>query len=102
MFKIKHYKLNTSKEQAKYSEIIKLKQLQKQHSNVILVAGNLSFQEAADLGKMSDIKCVIPHHYHLFEFNTEDPENFKIACEKIGTPYKILELGEGFEIIKTS
>lgn len=66
------------------------------------VAGNLSFQEAADLSKIADIKCVIPHHYYLFEFNTEDPENFKIACEKIGTPYKILELGEGFEIIKTS
>jgi L-ascorbate metabolism protein UlaG (beta-lactamase superfamily) len=61
------------------------------------VAGNLSFQEAAELGKMADIKCVVPHHYHLFEFNTEDPENFKIACEKIGTPHKILELGEGFE-----
>lgn len=62
------------------------------------VAGNLSFQEAADLGKIAEIKCVIPHHYHLFEFNTEDPENFKNACEKIGTPYRILELGEGFEI----
>jgi len=61
------------------------------------VAGNLSADEAAELGKMADIKCVIPHHYHLFEFNTEDPENFKIACEKIGTPHKILELGEGFE-----
>ncbi len=66
------------------------------------VAGNLSFQEAAELGKVANIKCVIPHHYHLFEFNTEDPENFKNACEKIGTPYRILELGEGFEFIKTS
>ncbi len=64
------------------------------------VAGNLSFQEAAELGKIADIKCIIPHHYHLFEFNTEDPENFKIACEKIGTPHKILELGEGFEYKK--
>ena len=61
------------------------------------VAGNLSFEEAAELGKVSKVKMVIPHHYHLFEFNTEDPENFKNACEKIGTPYKILNLGEGFE-----
>lgn len=60
------------------------------------VAGNLSFEEAAELGKVSKIKMVIPHHYHLFEFNTEDPENFKKACDKIGTPYKILKLGEGF------
>lgn len=60
------------------------------------VAGNLSFKEAAELGKVSKVKMVIPHHYHLFEFNTEDPENFKNACDKIGTPYKILELGQGF------
>ena len=60
------------------------------------VAGNLSFKEAAELGKVSKVKMVIPHHYDLFEFNTEDPENFKNACDKIGTPYKILELGEGF------
>ncbi|MCP9769613.1 MBL fold metallo-hydrolase [Lacihabitans sp. LS3-19] len=62
------------------------------------VAGNLSFQEAAELGKIAQIKCVVPHHYHLFEFNTEDPKNFENACKKIGTPHKILELGQGFEV----
>jgi L-ascorbate metabolism protein UlaG (beta-lactamase superfamily) len=61
------------------------------------VAGNLNYEEAAQIGKLAEIKCVIPHHYHLFEFNTEDPKKFKAACEKIETPYKILELGEGFE-----
>ena len=62
------------------------------------MAGNLNFQEAAELGKIAKIKCVIPHHYHLFEFNTEDPKNFENACKKIGTPHKILELGQGFEV----
>lgn len=64
------------------------------------VAGNLNFREAAELGKIADIQCVIPHHYHLFEFNTEDPENFKKACLETGTSFKVLELGEGVEFSK--
>jgi L-ascorbate metabolism protein UlaG (beta-lactamase superfamily) len=62
------------------------------------VAGNLSFQEAADLGKAIGCKWVIPHHYDLFAFNTEDPENFVDACNAIGVNHKVLKLGEGFEI----
>jgi L-ascorbate metabolism protein UlaG (beta-lactamase superfamily) len=64
------------------------------------VAGNLSFQEAAELGKMADIKCIIPHHYHLFEFNTEDPQRFIEACEQYQTKHKVLEMGEGVIINK--
>jgi L-ascorbate metabolism protein UlaG (beta-lactamase superfamily) len=64
------------------------------------IAGNLNFREAAELGKIADIQCVIPHHYHLFEFNTEDPQNFRDACLKTGTPFRILELGEGAEFSK--
>ncbi len=60
------------------------------------VAGNLSAEEAAKLGKEAGIKCVIPHHYHLFEFNTEDPENFVDFCEMYSTPYQILKLGEAY------
>jgi L-ascorbate metabolism protein UlaG (beta-lactamase superfamily) len=62
------------------------------------VAGNLSFQEAADLGKAIGCKWVIPHHYDLFVFNTENPENFVNACTAIGVNHKVLKLGEGFEI----
>ena len=60
------------------------------------VAGNLSAEEAALLGKVIGAKCTIPHHYHLFEFNTENPNNFIFACEKHGTPYQVLKLGEGW------
>lgn len=63
------------------------------------VAGNLSFEEAARLGKEIGAKLTIPHHYHLFEFNTEDPENFVTKAEEYGTPYKVLKLGESIEII---
>lgn len=61
------------------------------------VAGNLDAEEAAHLGKLIHAKMVIPHHYHLFEFNTEDPENFAKACQKYGTNYRILRLGEAIE-----
>ncbi len=59
------------------------------------VAGNLNPEEAAKLGKEIGAKLVIPHHYHLFEFNTADPEDFEAACLKYGVCYKVLQLGEG-------
>jgi L-ascorbate metabolism protein UlaG (beta-lactamase superfamily) len=60
------------------------------------VAGNLSAEEAAQLGAMAGIKCIIPHHYNLFEFNTEDPTVFANFCQKHNTPHKIMLLGECF------
>lgn len=60
------------------------------------VAGNLNAEEAALLGKAIDARLVIPHHYHLFEFNTEDPILFEEQCKKHGVKYKVLEIGEGF------
>jgi L-ascorbate metabolism protein UlaG (beta-lactamase superfamily) len=62
------------------------------------VAGNLNSEEAARLGKEIGAKLVIPHHYHLFKFNTEDPQNFVNECIKYGTNHKVLEMGEGIEI----
>lgn len=59
------------------------------------VAGNLSADEAAKLGKIIGAKLVIPHHYDLFEFNTEDPQRFVEACERYQTNHKVLEIGEG-------
>lgn len=64
------------------------------------VAGNLSADEAAKLGKIIGAKLVIPHHYHLFEFNTEDPKRFVEACEYYQTNHKVLEMGEGIVINK--
>ncbi|MGM9507521.1 MBL fold metallo-hydrolase [Larkinella sp. GY13] len=58
------------------------------------VAGNLNPEEAARLGKEIGAGLVIPHHYHLFEFNTEDPAQFVREAERQGTPYKVLRLGE--------
>ncbi|WP_421829847.1 MBL fold metallo-hydrolase [Larkinella sp.] len=58
------------------------------------VAGNLNPEEAARLGKAIGAGLVIPHHYHLFEFNTEDPAQFVREAERQQTPYKVLQLGE--------
>ncbi len=58
------------------------------------VAGNLSAEEAAQLGKDMGAGCVIPHHYHLFEFNTEDPELFEQEARRYGIPHKVLSIGE--------
>jgi L-ascorbate metabolism protein UlaG (beta-lactamase superfamily) len=59
------------------------------------VAGNLNPEEAAFLGKSINAKLIIPHHYHLFEFNTEDPNLFVAQCKKHQVNYKVLEIGEG-------
>ena len=40
------------------------------------VAGNLNCQEAAELGKAINAKCVIPCHYDMFSFNTADVNEF--------------------------
>ncbi|GAB3319670.1 MBL fold metallo-hydrolase [Larkinella ripae] len=58
------------------------------------VAGNLNAEEAARLGREMGAGLVIPHHYHLFEFNTEDPANFVREAERHQTPYYVMQLGE--------
>lgn len=63
------------------------------------VAGNLNYEEAARLGKEIGAKLTIPHHYDLFEFNTENSENFVKKAGEYGIAYKVLRLGERIEII---
>ena len=58
------------------------------------VAGNLDSREAAALGKKIGARLVIPHHYHMFEFNTAEPSDFAREADAIKQPYRILKLGE--------
>lgn len=58
------------------------------------VAGNMSADEAAAFGKAVGSGVVIPHHYDMFEFNTENSERFVEAAEREGISYQVLELGE--------
>lgn len=58
------------------------------------VAGNLNPREAAEMGKTIGARRVIPCHYHMFTFNTEDPANFVREAERVGQAYDVLECGE--------
>lgn len=58
------------------------------------VAGNLNAAEAAELGKAIGAGFVIPHHYHMFAFNTADPDTFASEAIRRQQDYVILEPGE--------
>jgi L-ascorbate metabolism protein UlaG (beta-lactamase superfamily) len=58
------------------------------------VAGNLNCREAAELGKAIGAKCVIPHHYEMFQFNTADWGEFVQEAQRIKQGYKVLRIGE--------
>ena len=60
------------------------------------VAGNLDCEEAAELGKAIDAKCVIPCHYDMFTFNTADVKDFERQAEIRELQYKTLKGGERF------
>lgn len=58
------------------------------------VAGNMNAEEAASLAKAVAARLAIPHHYHMFAFNTVDPETFADASTRHNQPFKILMHGE--------
>ena len=58
------------------------------------VAGNLNSEEAAQLARDCTIKCVIPHHYDLFEFNTAEPTDFQKACQSKNVNHHVLLNGQ--------
>lgn len=58
------------------------------------VAGNLTGREAAQLARETEVRCAIPCHYDLFEFNTAKPDEFVDECERLGQGYAVLRAGE--------
>jgi L-ascorbate metabolism protein UlaG (beta-lactamase superfamily) len=60
------------------------------------VAGNFWGREAAELAHAIGAKLAVPCHFEMFEFNTEPPDEFIAACERLGQPYRILRCGERF------
>jgi L-ascorbate metabolism protein UlaG (beta-lactamase superfamily) len=66
------------------------------------VAGNLNATEAAQLGKAIGAGVVIPHHYHMFEFNTADPEDFAEQASKYEQPCVVLKHGEKWTVSRFS
>ncbi len=62
------------------------------------VAGNLFGDEAAKLAKEIGARLVIPCHYDMFEFNTESPDLFIEACERLDQKHRVLKCGERFSM----
>ena len=58
------------------------------------VAGNLDGEEAAALAHAIGARLAVPMHYEMFEFNTEPPDAFVAACQRLGQPYRVLRAGE--------
>ncbi len=60
------------------------------------VAGNLNPQEAVAIAQTIGADTVIPCHYHMFAFNTEDPAVFEGVATKAGQDYRVLDHGGRF------
>ena len=60
------------------------------------VAGNLSGEEAAKLAHDIQARLVVPCHFEMFAFNSESPDSFAEACERLGQKYRVLKCGERF------
>ncbi|MBP7950687.1 MAG: MBL fold metallo-hydrolase [Verrucomicrobiales bacterium] len=58
------------------------------------VAGNLNGTEAAALAKAIGAGLAVPHHFDMFAFNTESPEEFCAACRRLEQPFRVLRGGE--------
>jgi len=65
------------------------------------VAGNLDAEEAISISQQIKAKLTIPCHYHMFEFNTVEPDEFiEIAMER-HQAIKVLRCGEKFTYSKS-
>lgn len=58
------------------------------------VAGNLNAEEAVRMAKTVGAKVVIPCHYHMFEFNTVEPDQFAEIAEGENQESYVMQLGE--------
>ena len=58
------------------------------------VAGNLNGTEAACLAKAIGARIAIPHHFEMFAFNTETPEEFEQTAKRLDQSVKVLQAGE--------
>lgn len=62
------------------------------------VAGNMNGTEAARLAKEIGARLVIPHHFDMFAFNTESPQEFEAECRRVDQPFCTLQNGEGLDL----
>jgi L-ascorbate metabolism protein UlaG (beta-lactamase superfamily) len=58
------------------------------------VAGNLDARDAVYLATHAGVKLTIPGHYHLFEFNSVEPDEFVSLAAAQQLPIRLLKPGE--------
>lgn len=58
------------------------------------VAGNLWGDEAAAMAHEIGARLAVPMHFEMFVFNSEPPDAFIQACERIGQVHRVLRAGE--------
>ena len=64
------------------------------------VAGNLNGTEAACLAKAIGARLAIPHHFHQFQFNTAEPDEFTATCHRLGQAHAVLRGGERVDVVE--
>ena len=57
------------------------------------VAGNLNAKEAVQLSKAIGAGCLIPCHYHMFTFNSVEPDECIAWAQSFAQPYAVLPPG---------
>jgi L-ascorbate metabolism protein UlaG (beta-lactamase superfamily) len=62
------------------------------------VAGNLTGEEAAAPAHELGARLAVPMHFDMFPFNTEPPDAFVAACERLGQGHRALRAGERLTI----
>jgi L-ascorbate metabolism protein UlaG (beta-lactamase superfamily) len=62
------------------------------------VTGNFWGREAAHFAGEIGARMVIPMHYEMFTFNTESPDEFIAACERLDQKYRVLKCGERWSL----
>ncbi len=58
------------------------------------VPGNLWGEEAAKLARDIGARVAVPCHHQMFTYNTETPDEFVAACQKLSQPYRLPQCGE--------
>lgn len=62
------------------------------------VAGNMTGPEAARLAFEIGARLAVPHHFDMFAFNTETPDEFVTECRRLGQVHRVLENGAGLDL----
>ena len=62
------------------------------------VPGNFTIDEALKIVRESEIPCLVPHHFGMFDFNTVEPEDIERHIPSDGLSVLVPELSVGYTV----